>query len=57
MHAMTGKRDAFVEILLNALDIVAQFPERGVYIVSQDITDETGVWVLTGNIMNKQIPA
>jgi hypothetical protein len=56
MYAMTGKRNGLVEILLHVLDIVAQFPERHAYIVSQDITDETCVWVLTGEIMKKTKP-
>ena len=40
-----GKRDALVEILLQAADVVAQYPGCHAYIVNEDVADETSVWV------------
>jgi len=52
MYAMTGKltiqagkREALVEILLRASNVVSQFAECRAYVVSEDIADETCVWV------------
>jgi len=40
-----GKREALVEVLLRASNIVSQFFECRVYVVNEDIADETCVWV------------
>ena len=52
MYAMTGKlnaqvdrRNELVEILLNASQVVAQLPGCRMYIVNEDVADETCVWV------------
>ncbi len=45
LAAQTGKRDALVEILLSASRVVAQLPGCHMYIVNEDIADETCVWV------------
>jgi len=52
MYALTGrfttqasKREALVEVLLRASNIVSQFSECRAYIVNEDIADETCVWV------------
>ena len=52
MYAMTGKltsqsgkRDALVEILLRASNVVAQLPGCRTYIVNEDVFDKTCVWI------------
>jgi quinol monooxygenase YgiN len=52
MYAMTGKflapaekRDALLEILLRASNVVAQLPGCRAYIVNEDVSDKTCVWV------------
>jgi quinol monooxygenase YgiN len=45
LTALIGKRDALVEILLRASNIVSQFAECRAYVVNEDIADETCVWV------------
>jgi quinol monooxygenase YgiN len=52
MYAMTGKltvqsgkRDALVEILLRASSVVAQLPGCRAYIVNEDVSDKTCVWI------------
>ena len=52
MYEMTGKlnaqvdrRNELVEILLNASQVVAQLPGCRMYIVNEDVADETCVWV------------
>ena len=52
MYALTGrfttqasKREALVEVLLRASNIVSQFSECRAYVVNEDIADETCVWV------------
>lgn len=43
--ARAGMRNALVEILLRASDVVAQLQGCRTYIVNEDIVDETCVWV------------
>jgi quinol monooxygenase YgiN len=43
--AQTGKRDALVEILLRASDVVTQLSGCQAYIVNEDVANETHVWV------------
>jgi quinol monooxygenase YgiN len=43
--AQPGKRDALIEILLHAADVVAQVPGCHAYIVNEDIANEICVWV------------
>ena len=52
MYALTGrfttqacKREALVEILLRASNIMSQFSECRAYVVNEDIANETCVWV------------
>ena len=45
LTAQAGKRDALVEILLRASNVVAQLPGCRAYIVNEDVADETCVWV------------
>ncbi len=45
LNAQIGKRDELVEILLSASRVVAQLPGCHVYIINEDIADETCVWV------------
>ena len=45
LMAQAGKRDALVKILLRASNIVSQFSECRAYLVNEDITDETCVFV------------
>ena len=52
MYAMTGKlnaqigrRNELVQILLSASRVVAQLPGCHMYIVNEDVADETCVWV------------
>ena len=52
MYAMTGKlttqagkRGALVDILLRASNLVSQFAECRAYVVNEDVSDETSVWV------------
>lgn len=45
LNAQIGKRDELVEILLSASRVVAQLPGCHVYIVNEDVADETCVWV------------
>ena len=43
--AQTGKRDALIEILLRASNVVFQFPGCRAYIVNEDVADATCVLV------------
>jgi quinol monooxygenase YgiN len=43
--AQSGKRAELVEILLRASNVVAQWQGCHAYIVSEDVADETCVWV------------
>ncbi len=52
MYAMTGKliaqigkRDELVDILKQAADLVGKIPECMLYIVCEDLSNETHVWV------------
>jgi len=45
LTAQTGKRDALVDILLRASQVVAQLPGCRAYIVNVDVTDKTSVWI------------
>ncbi len=45
LAAQAGKRTALVDILLRASSVVAQLPGCRAYIVSEDVADETNVWV------------
>ena len=45
LNAQIGKRDKLVEILLSASHVVAQLPGCHMYIVNEDVADETCVWV------------
>jgi quinol monooxygenase YgiN len=45
LTALAGKRDALVEILLRASNIVSQFSECRAYVINEDIGNETCVWV------------
>lgn len=52
MYAMTGnlvaqagRRDALVEILNQAARLVGEFPECRMYIVNEDLSNGTHVWV------------
>ena len=45
LNAQIGKRDELVEILLSASRVVAQLPGCHMYIVNEDVADETCVWV------------
>jgi len=40
-----GKRDALVEILLQASDVVAQLPGCRAYVVNEDVADKTGIFI------------
>jgi quinol monooxygenase YgiN len=44
--AQASKREALVEILLRAAEIVGQMPACRQYMVSEDLADETGIWVV-----------
>jgi quinol monooxygenase YgiN len=46
LKTQTGKREALVEILLRAAEMVGQLPGCHMYIVSKDATDETAVTVV-----------
>ena len=46
MFTQTGKRDAFVQILLRAAQIVGQLPGCRLYAVTEDLADETCIWVM-----------
>ena len=43
--AQPGKRAAFVEIMTRAAEIVGQLPGCRLYIVNEDLTDETCLWI------------
>ena len=52
MYAMTGnlvaqagRRDALVEILNQAAGLVGEFPECHMYVVNEDLSNGTHVWV------------
>ena len=52
MYAMTGnlvaqagRREALVEILNQAAGLVGELPECRMYIVNEDLSNETHVWV------------
>jgi len=45
LTAQSGKRNALVEILLRASEVVAQLPGCRAYIVNEDVADRTCVWV------------
>lgn len=44
--AQAGKRDQFVEILTRAASLVGQLPGCHLYVVNEDLADETGIWVM-----------
>jgi quinol monooxygenase YgiN len=45
LKAQAGKRGTLVEILLRASNVVSQFAECRAYVVNEDISEETCVWV------------
>jgi quinol monooxygenase YgiN len=45
LTAQAGKRDGLVEILLRASSVVAQLPGCRAYIVNEDVSDKTCVWI------------
>lgn len=45
IEAQMGKRTQLVEILLRASGVVAQSTGCHIYIVTEDVTDETSIWV------------
>jgi quinol monooxygenase YgiN len=45
LNAQSGKRNALVEILLRASEVVAQLSGCRAYIVNEDVADKTCVWI------------
>ena len=43
--AQAGKRDALLDILMRASEVMVQLPECRAYIVNEDVADKTSVWV------------
>jgi quinol monooxygenase YgiN len=41
-----GQRDKFIEILLNAAQVVGQLPGCHLYVINKDLADEVGIWVM-----------
>jgi quinol monooxygenase YgiN len=46
LFAQAGKRDALVEILLRAAQLVGQLPGCRLYAVNEDLADEICIWVI-----------
>ena len=46
LFAQDGKRDAFVEILLRAAQVVGQLPGCRLYAVTEDLADENCICVM-----------
>lgn len=43
--AQNGRRDELVSILYQAADLIGGFPECRLYVVNEDVSNETYVWV------------
>lgn len=44
--AQTGERQTFIDILLEAADVVGERPDCRLYLVTEDLADENGIWVI-----------
>ncbi len=45
LTAQAGKRAEFVEIMTRAAALVGKFPGCHLYIVNEDLADETAIWI------------
>ncbi len=43
--AQEGKRAEFVEIMMRAAALVGKFPGCHLYIINEDLADETTIWI------------
>ena len=43
--AQAGKRAEFVEIMMRAAALVGKFPGCHLYIINEDLADETAIWI------------
>jgi quinol monooxygenase YgiN len=46
LFALPGKRDELVSILLRAAHTVGQLPGCRLYVVNEDLADETCIWLM-----------
>jgi quinol monooxygenase YgiN len=45
LMAQSGKREALIDILLRASEVVAKLPGCRTYLVNEDVADKTRIWV------------